>query len=550
MNRLKFQVLPLILLIFSLGGCGLSKADKEKAKLVGDSLARATTAVNDANQSYKTLVASGDYAELKRYDEREKWSGTLAEADQAIKHGRQIFDQDVAAIIKNNDSDDVAKLKGKLDQVELSIKEATTKAKVPRERVALISEAKASADKWAAKAEEELRQISERLKTSLTKHEAALKDHEPKKDEILKRFSPVQKTGRDATTALATVKAELAKGKNADWLLLADNCKLVAAATSTISEQASEYEKGIGELYQDYSKVLADMRADYFVTVGRTSWDESSDWSTEKEYDYKPRQVSEEVFDFFDDLADDGLVASYGGWGGLSTKIDQGKWNVLGIEPKENWPSSSHGDAEYYLVDTSPKYFHKYTFIKNEKESEGDWEEVSAGTFDSHWGNLGMALLSKPYGSFESEAVKEASPPGMAQVGNARYGTWKQDATGNSFWEWYGQYRFMSMLLGDGQPHYYRRSEWDDWNSNYRGRSKNYYGERDGEENRYGTASGAVRSSRRYNQGKFASQGGFKEVAREVKTAGSSGTNGRRADSSVRGSGPARRGGGPGGGGK
>ncbi len=142
---------------------------------------------------------------------------------------------------------------------------------------------------------------------------------------------------------------------------------------------------------------------------------------------------------------------------------------------------------------------------------------------------LGMEILSKPYGYFEDERVKEASPPGMAYVGNKKYGEWRNDpGSGRSFWYYYGIYSFLNR----GPGHYYYRGGWSQWRTRYRNREP-YFGGTAATGPVYGSYGRNVRTDRRYQNTAFAGRGGF-----------------RAQSPSVRGAGPARRGGGPGGKGK
>lgn len=54
--------------------------------------------------------------------------------------------------------------------------------------------------------------------------------------------------------------------------------------------------------------------------------------------------------------------------------------------------------------------------------------------------------------------------PGSYLVGNPSYGQWTQDSAGGSFWQFYGQYRMFTDLLGGSR---YNRGPigYDDWNS-------------------------------------------------------------------------------------
>ena len=57
------------------------------------------------------------------------------------------------------------------------------------------------------------------------------------------------------------------------------------------------------------------------------------------------------------------------------------------------------------------------------------------------------------------------SGAGAQLVGNPHYGSWQSNSSGNSFWGWYGQYAFLSSMMG--RPIFYDR-----WSSN---RGYSYY---------------------------------------------------------------------------
>ena len=78
-----------------------------------------------------------------------------------------------------------------------------------------------------------------------------------------------------------------------------------------------------------------------------------------------------------------------------------------------------------------------------------------------------MALVTKPIGYFESEAIKTPEPVGLATVakpemvdgvakGSNQYGEWRRDSSGNSFWFYYSMYR----ILGDFGPGRYGYNDW------------------------------------------------------------------------------------------
>ncbi len=119
-------------------------------------------------------------------------------------------------------------------------------------------------------------------------------------------------------------------------------------------------------------------------------------------------------------------------------------------------------------------HYHKYRIIMEDKTTETDWLEVPENYFKRNASFLGMTIWVKKEGK-EGEVI---GPPGYEYVGNTRYGHWNTNSSGQSFWAFYGQYHFISALLGNSpiyRDHYtaYTRSRTQ--NRPYYG-SKNEYG--------------------------------------------------------------------------
>ena len=126
-------------------------------------------------------------------------------------------------------------------------------------------------------------------------------------------------------------------------------------------------------------------------------------------------------------------------------------------------------------------YFHQYGVVIGApqegadelvfRDSILDWQEVGRDTFEQYRPHLGMVILSKgPDGVVD----RDQHPPGYQQVGNERYGRWRDEGGGRSFWEFYGQYALLSHMIGGfGRPIY--RNDWTGYQT-ARGRGQTYYG--------------------------------------------------------------------------
>lgn len=121
-------------------------------------------------------------------------------------------------------------------------------------------------------------------------------------------------------------------------------------------------------------------------------------------------------------------------------------------------------------------FYHKYKVVYEREDDKleeytTNWLEVPEKYFWNNENNLGMELVSK---GEDGKLNKSAAPAGFNNyVGNPRYGSWHH-GTGGSFWQFYGQYMFMSSMFNlMSRPVY--RSHYDDYRGSYRG-SRPYYG--------------------------------------------------------------------------
>ncbi len=120
-----------------------------------------------------------------------------------------------------------------------------------------------------------------------------------------------------------------------------------------------------------------------------------------------------------------------------------------------------------------------------ETETTG-WIEVSRQFFDKYEPLLGMVVLSK---NDQGNVGTENYPPGYQYVGNRRYGSWRTDSSGGSFWEFYGKYALFSHLLGSSRRPLYR-SDYDLYR-NSRSSGRPYFGP----SNNYGTRGSYTKTS-------------------------------------------------------
>ncbi|MBT8342423.1 MAG: hypothetical protein HKP58_00220, partial [Desulfatitalea sp.] len=295
----------------------------------------------------------------------------------------------------------------------------------------------------------------------------------------------------------------------ADYAYLLDNARFLQAEEKTLLATADRFQEQMGELSRSYVKILDDMKEEArpWVKTVRYEWDERMDWDTTRQTGTRMVSVSDAEFEIAVDRlrqSPDGFIVRRGyGWEEVVEEADQ---------------------------DFS--YFHKYTMVEDDVVEKTDWQPVTEAFYEQNEENLGMEIVSKPFGAFEDEVIETAAPPGMNLVGNPRYGKWDDNQTpGNrsdDFWVFYGKYRFFTSLFGYPGG-YFGYRDWSGWNRDYRGR-RPYYGTGTGGERRWGSGGTVVRNSSRYQDTHHARSGGLQKQTPSVRGA------------SVRGGGPGGRG--------
>ncbi len=196
----------------------------------------------------------------------------------------------------------------------------------------------------------------------------------------------------------------------------------------------------------------------------------------------------------------------------------------------------------------SKDYKHKYKIITDEKVNDStfkpkekmtDWMPVSENFFEMHANDMGMEIAAKTDG----KVTKQTAPPGYSNyVGNKQYGNWQTNSSGGSFWAFYGQYAFMSSMMGlMAGP--VSRTGYNSYNSSYRG-VRPYYGT---STSKYGTFSAANRKANPSFANKMSTNSSFKN---KVQSSASRSTTAKSTRSGSRYSSGSSRGRSSGGGGK
>ncbi|NDY73608.1 hypothetical protein DO021_17840 [Desulfobacter hydrogenophilus] len=519
-------VLVLLALVFLTGcGQGLSDATKTQAKTVKQNLNVTQDFIEAQKKKYDRLSASPDFSAMAEYASREKWNTAFANAGATLTRAQKVYDKGLKVTIKQDKPEGEARAQAQIKQVNSVIREAKNQAMAPFKRVSRIKAAMTGTlamEKSAlASAETILSKVQRLEQGPVAKAKETFPDSEAK---ITARFAPFSKMADEtkANTDIVESQYKAHTAGRADYAAFVTAADAIEQAKKTLSKDGPKFEKDLDQLYQSYTKILEDMKVDYYVNIHRESWDERSDFYNPGIFVYTI-PVSPAVFQALTQSEAESIADLTPGFSGMNMRVTPGlesAFKSLNLDLVKGWPDSRHNAATFYLESSQLNYFHKYLKEENGETSETGWEAVKASFYEQNLENLGMAILSKPYGEFEPDS--QAAPPGMAYVGNSKYGEWKKDESGNSFWSWYGRYAFFSSLFFF-PPHYYSYGSWNRWNTDYRYK-KPYYGQtKTG--NTFGSQGTRMKQSPRYQNSTFSKTGGLKTASASVR-GGASGLRG------------------------
>ncbi len=537
-TRLFQKLIPILILIpavLGLSGCGPGLPDqvKQKAEEIPGAIEKSRTSLEDQRKKFAVLVSSPDFNPFASYAQKENWESNFQNAAAGLDRADHLFKQELKPLIKQDKPELSGPVTTQTLRINKVIKEAGQQARYPFERFAKFKIARENMAGIQKEAQDQDRKI-QALVNGLegTEVAKAKTDFPDAVEKIDARFAPFVKMRRDCQSATQTIDKEVKNqqaGQAVDLALFVDSADAVAKDYAISAESEKKFKSAIAGLYQSYTKVLQDMKQEYGVIIKRESWDERSDYNTSRIETYTT-PVDAKTFEALNDTELESIASIVPGFSSSSLKNRIGPaWDALNINPTLRWPSG-HNAAEFWVDQTEVRGFHKYLLEEDGNTRETDWQEVKPSFYEQNYENLGMAIVSKPYGVFEEDCLTQAAPPGMACVGNPEYGEWKTDNNGDRFWSWYGRYAFFSNLFFF-PSYYYSYRSWRGWHDNYRYK-KPYYGTTSSGGKTFGTFGSKVKTTPRYQSSTFSRSGGLKTRTPSVRGAGSR----------VRGGGPGGRG--------
>ncbi len=118
-----------------------------------------------------------------------------------------------------------------------------------------------------------------------------------------------------------------------------------------------------------------------------------------------------------------------------------------------------------------PSYFHQYRVDIGENSEIKSYQMVTDSYFRRYENYLGMVVATK---TADGKISTTPFPNGYQYVGNPRYGNWRTDSSGSSFWEFYGKYMMISQVMNWAGHGLYRR-DYNNYHSSW-GAGRPYFG--------------------------------------------------------------------------
>lgn len=522
---------------------------KEAKEVFPTKLTQQKQSNTNSKKDFNASKSASIWSFAEPYAIAEKWDQHFTDSDSEVSAAESMYEKQILLMIDDDQAEKTKAFEALLSTFRKHLNNSGKSAKFPGERLNFLVTTRNNAPQIFETANTYYSEILG-IEVAFTESAyQAIKNYSNKKPDIRERINKLTTKVEAATNALNQVKLQYGfhtAGESTDYAALGDQTVALKGMRDDISGYNKVTQVKLDELYRSYTKILADQRIDHYVTIGRATWCEGDYCGGGSTQTYPPVKVDAKVFEYFESQ---GQIAKVSGWvsPSFSLNIPQAYWNALKIDPGWKFPRNDRY-AEYWVESTSSNAFHKYIEIVNDKASEGTWEAVYEDNFWNQNDNLGMAILTKPYGYYEEDILKEAQPAGMAMIaspvmangaatGSNQYGEWRQNSSGTSFWHYYGMYSLMSNLMG---PSRYSYNDWNGYHNRTRGRA--YYGS----SGQWGTRGTQTYNNNRYRNGNYA-----KRNPGAVQRARSGNLNRNNSGAgSIRTAGSATRGRGPSGGGK
>jgi hypothetical protein len=491
-------------------GCGLNKQAEQSIKQTEQNVIKASEFVQAKQAELTASLKDEKFAKTYGiYATQGKWSDTIKQARIESHTLVSLYYKQITPHVtkgKRKNSDTVVRLCMSLDRQSVRVRDT---ANVVAKQIVFIEDVRKTIPNKSKKALDNANTAENTMNSLANTRDTYIENYPKQNTKIIEKFNKVNAINAALQVSNSVIKKEV-KADQPNLLTIGDEYVKSVADFSKFVVDFPALVETYKELDSSYTNILDDMKIEYFVTIGVSSWDSYYD---ENEYNkvFPAKKVTE---------------AQYIAFSAKNGSVSSSDVKRLGLNPTRYF-HSGHDSAEYWVEDFDQVFYHKYTEINGSKVTKTDWEDVEQEEFSAYMNALGMSIFSKPYGVFEEDAVYQAHPPALAFVGDKKYGEYRSDNNGNSFWHYYGQFAFINMMLGPS--YHYPSSMHSGW---YNGRNtRPYYGGTTTKPS-FGTRSTRVQSSPSMARSSWVKSGSVSSPPRTVRAssarqAGGSGGKGK-----------------------
>ncbi len=484
MTKNMFQFLLILFVSVFITGCGLSDTSVESAKNTLVSIDKTLKLINEKKESFPKNEL---FVKYKKEADKEKLHESIIDLSKHLNS----FNNSKLAIegyIKLDNDKDEVKLINEIKNAKALMDNVSKTIAYAESRLKVYDSFYKSKNEFLTLIETEKNNLTINYKNLIADKDTILKSFPTRENDIKKL---TQKIELDSITLIDKLDSVKTKEDIVDFLVILDISKVEPKKLVT---EITRLRESLKELNNSVIKILKDTRVDYYAKALIYSWDETSDWDSESTKYLTPIKITEEMANLMESKNIEQIANYPGFFSGYDCKVDQSVCDLYSSTMRSKIFASSGDDtAELWLDNVEEEYFFKYLIIENDKERE-EWVKVSESEYNKYAEFEGHEIYSKPYGFFNNEALNAPNPVGISTVGNPKYGEWKTDSSGQSFWAYYGQFRLLSDVIDifAGNNHRYSRNDYDHWNNNYRNQKYT------GSEDRYSYGGSVVNSSGNY----------------------------------------------------
>ena len=288
-------VLVMMVALVMLPGCGgLPEETRNRAtKQVPQRIESAVRDVQNNLSGYEQIKASDVFTSfLNPYAQRENWSEHITTANEKIAHAKKL-NEELQTLVAENNEEDLNKVNTLIQRIYAAIGEAKSASEAPAARAVFLQKVRENAPAMVQKAEEQQAQMRVRFEKLSTFMNEITQEFPDREEDISKIFAVPRKHFNDAQKDLETAKQQF-NAQTPDYAALGDSVRSVASNQDQLAASDKQVREKLGELRRSYSKTLVDMKVDYYVTIGRASWDMDGYGETTHTYQ---RKVSDSTFE-------------------------------------------------------------------------------------------------------------------------------------------------------------------------------------------------------------------------------------------------------------